>query len=102
MVESTDGVYLVPAFVGPGTPYWDSDARGAIFGLTRGTRREHLVRATLESLAYQMKDVLDVMIADSGIEFKSLSVDGGDVTNVFILIITSFIVDVSNNIPMCK
>ncbi|MCF2132434.1 glycerol kinase, partial [Strepomyces sp. STD 3.1] len=60
-VESTDGVYMVPAFVGLGTPYWDSDVRGAMFGLTRGTKKEHFVRATLESLAYQTRDVLDAM-----------------------------------------
>ncbi|WP_077624399.1 glycerol kinase GlpK [Sediminibacillus massiliensis] len=83
-VESTDGVYMVPAFVGLGTPYWDSDARGAIFGLTRGTSKEHFIRATLESLAYQTKDVLDAMIADSGIELKSLRVDGGAVKNDFL------------------
>ena len=57
-VDSTEGVYFVPAFVGLGTPYWDSEARGAIFGLTRGTTKEHFIRATLESLAYQTKDVL--------------------------------------------
>src|SRR5699024_10469785 len=61
-VDSTDGVYMVAALVGLGTPYWDTDARGAVFGLTRGTTKEHFVRATLESLAYQTKDVLDVMI----------------------------------------
>src|SRR5699024_4699162 len=69
-VDSTDGVYFVPAFVGLGTPYWDSDARGAAFGLTRGTTKEHFIRATLESLAYQTKDVIDVMTDDSGIELK--------------------------------
>jgi glycerol kinase len=84
-VESTDGVYLVPAFVGLGTPYWDSDARGAMFGLTRGTTKEHFVRATLESLAYQTKDVLDAMIADSGIDLKALRVDGGTVKNDFLM-----------------
>lgn len=84
-VSSTDGVYLVPAFVGLGTPYWDSDARGAVFGLTRGTSKEHFVRATLESLAYQTKDVLDAMIADSGIELKALRVDGGAVKNNFLM-----------------
>lgn len=62
-VESTDGVYFVPAFVGLGTPYWDSDARGAMFGITRGTTKEHFIRATLESLAYQTKDVLHAMVA---------------------------------------
>ncbi|MBK5461600.1 MULTISPECIES: glycerol kinase GlpK [unclassified Peribacillus] len=84
-VESTDGVYVVPAFVGLGTPYWDSDVRGAVFGLTRGTSKEHFVRATLESLAYQTKDVLDAMEADSGIELKTLRVDGGAVKNDFLM-----------------
>ncbi|TXL61716.1 glycerol kinase GlpK [Cerasibacillus terrae] len=84
-VDSTDGVYMVPAFVGLGTPYWDSEARGAIFGLTRGTRKEHFVRATLESLAYQTKDVLNAMIADSDIDLKSLRVDGGAVRNDFLM-----------------
>ena len=64
-VEDTDGVYVVPAFVGLGTPYWDSDVRGAVFGLTRGTSKEHFVRATLESLAYQTRDVLTAMESDS-------------------------------------
>ncbi|MBO0587874.1 glycerol kinase GlpK [Sporosarcina sp. E16_8] len=84
-VESTEGVYVVPAFVGLGTPYWDSDVRGAIFGLTRGTEKEHLIRATLESLAYQTKDVLDAMEADSGISLKMLRVDGGAVENDFLM-----------------
>ncbi|UOR11761.1 glycerol kinase GlpK [Halobacillus amylolyticus] len=84
-VESTEGVYLVPAFVGLGTPYWDSDARGAMFGLTRGTSKDHVIRATLESLAYQTKDVLDAMIADSGIDLKTLRVDGGAVKNNFLM-----------------
>ncbi|MFC4618348.1 glycerol kinase GlpK [Camelliibacillus cellulosilyticus] len=84
-VASTDGVYVVPAFVGLGTPYWDSDVRGAAFGLTRGTGREHFVRATLESLAYQTRDVLDAMTADSGIELKALRVDGGAVANNFLM-----------------
>jgi glycerol kinase len=84
-VESTEGVYVVPAFVGLGTPYWDSDVRGAIFGLTRGTQKEHFVRATLESLAYQTKDVLTAMEADSGISLKTLRVDGGAVKNNFLM-----------------
>ena len=84
-VDSTEGVYLVPAFVGLGTPYWDSDARGAVFGLTRGTTKEHFVRATLESLAYQTKDVLDAMIKDSGMNLKTLRVDGGAVKNDFLM-----------------
>ncbi|MDX8345609.1 MULTISPECIES: glycerol kinase GlpK [Rossellomorea] len=84
-VDSTDGVYVVPAFVGLGTPYWDSDVRGAVFGLTRGTSKEHFVRATLESLAYQTKDVLTAMEADSGISLKKLRVDGGAVKNDFLM-----------------
>ncbi|MGP4061130.1 glycerol kinase GlpK [Halobacillus sp. H74] len=84
-IDSADGVYLVPAFVGLGTPYWDSEARGAVFGLTRGTSTAHFVRATLESLAYQTKDVLDAMIADSGIDLKALRVDGGAVKNNFLM-----------------
>ncbi|HLR08906.1 MAG TPA: glycerol kinase GlpK [Bacillota bacterium] len=84
-VKSTDGVYVVPAFVGLGTPYWDSDVRGAVFGLTRGTEKAHFVRATLESLAYQTRDVVDAMIADSGIDLKKLRVDGGAVKNNFLM-----------------
>ncbi|MTH53442.1 glycerol kinase GlpK [Bacillus mangrovi] len=84
-VTSTDGVYVVPAFVGLGTPYWDSDVRGAVFGLTRGSSKEHFIRATLESLAYQSRDVLDAMEADSGISLKTLRVDGGAVKNNFLM-----------------
>ena len=80
-VESSEGVYVVPAFVGLGTPYWDSEVRGAVFGLTRGTTKAHLVRATLESMAYQTKDVLDVMQRDAGLQLKALRVDGGAVRN---------------------
>ena len=84
-VESTEGVYIVPAFVGLGTPYWDGDARGSILGITHGTTKAHVVRATLESLAYQTKDVLDVMIKESRIDLKSLRVDGGAVKNDFLM-----------------
>ncbi|QVK18467.1 glycerol kinase GlpK [Mycoplasmatota bacterium] len=84
-VSSTEGVYVVPAFVGLGTPYWDSDARGAVFGLTRGTTKEHFIRATLESIAYQSKDVLTAMEEDSNITLKSLRVDGGAVKNNFLM-----------------
>lgn len=80
-VPHPDGVYVVPAFAGLGAPYWDMYARGAIFGLTRGTTKAHLVRATLESLAYQTKDVLDAMEKDSGISVKTLRVDGGASAN---------------------
>lgn len=84
-VEDTDGVYFVPAFVGLGAPRWDSEVRGAVFGLTRGTSKEHFVRATLESLAYQTRDVLDAMQSDSGISLKTLRVDGGAVKNDFLM-----------------
>ena len=84
-VESTDGVYVVPAFVGLGAPYWDSEARGAIYGITRGTTRDHLVRATLEAIAYQTRDVLNAMEADSKIKLKSLRVDGGAAANNFLM-----------------
>ena len=93
-VDSTEGVYVVPAFVGLGTPYWDSDVRGAVFGLTRGTSKEHFVRATLESLAYQTKDVLSAMEADSGIPLNTLRVDGGAVKNDFLMQFQSDILDV--------
>ena len=99
-VESTDGVYVVPAFVGLGTPYWDSDVRGAVFGLTRGTSKEHFVRATLESLAYQTKDVLSAMEADSGIELKTLRVDGGAVMNNFLMNFQSDLLNVPVERPV--
>ncbi|SDO24776.1 glycerol kinase [Psychrobacillus sp. OK028] len=84
-VESTEGVYFVPAFVGLGTPYWDSEAKGSIFGLTRGTTKEHFIRATIESLAYQTKDVLETMEKDSGVDVETLRVDGGAVSNEFLM-----------------
>ena len=99
-VESTDGVYVVPAFVGLGTPYWDSEVRGAVFGVTRGTTKEHFIRATLESLAYQTKDVLCAMEADSGIELKTLRVDGGAVKNNFLMKFQSDILDVPVERPV--
>jgi glycerol kinase len=83
-VDSTDGVYFVPAFTGLGAPHWDGRARGTIVGLTRGTRKEHLVRATLESIAYQTRDVAEAMEADSGVETTTLRVDGGAVKNNFL------------------
>jgi glycerol kinase len=83
-VDSTDGVYLVPAFTGLGAPHWDGRARGTIVWMTRGTRKEHIVRATLESIAYQTRDVAEAMEADSGVETTSLRVDGGAVKNNFL------------------
>lgn len=84
-VEDTDGVYVVPAFTGMGAPYWEQNARGMIVGLTRGSSREHLVRATLEALAYQTYDVLKAMEQDCGMELKEIKVDGGACTNNFLL-----------------
>jgi glycerol kinase len=98
-VESTEGVYVVPAFVGLGTPYWDSDVRGAVFGLTRGTSKEHFVRATLESLAYQTRDVLDAMESDSSIHLKKLRVDGGAAANDFLMQFQSDILGVGVERP---
>ncbi len=84
-VPSTLGVYLVPAFVGLGAPYWDAEARGAIVGLTRGVTRDHLVRAALEALAYQTRDVADAMAADAGAALRELRVDGGASSNDFLM-----------------
>jgi glycerol kinase len=83
-VDDTGGVYVVPAFVGLGAPYWRSDVRGAVFGLTRGTGRDHLVRAALESMAYQTRDVLAAMQADAGIALTELRADGGAIVNDFL------------------
>jgi len=84
-IPSSEGVYVVPAFVGLGAPYWDQYARGTIVGLTRGTGRAHIVRATLESIAYQTRDVVDAMESDSGIDLQTLRVDGGAVNNDFLM-----------------
>ena len=84
-VDSTLGVYLVPAFVGLGAPHWDADARGALVGLTRGVTRAHVVRAALESLAYQTRDVVDAMAADAGEALRALRVDGGAAANSFLM-----------------
>ncbi len=84
-VKDSNGVYVVPAFVGLGAPYWDMYARGAILGLTRGANRNHIVRATLESIAYQTKDVLEAMQEDSKIKLQALKVDGGAVANNFLM-----------------
>ncbi|MDG2332604.1 MAG: glycerol kinase GlpK [Myxococcota bacterium] len=84
-VPDTDGVYLVPAFTGLGTPYWDERARGVMVGLTRGTRREHIVRAGLESIAFSSRDVVDAMVTDAGLQLDSLRVDGGACQNDFLM-----------------
>lgn len=84
-LSSNEGVYIVPAFVGLGTPYWDSDARGAMFGLTRGTTKEHITRAVLESICYQSMDVLRAMEEDTKLPIKSFKVDGGATVNQFLM-----------------
>ena len=84
-VEDTNGVVIVPAFAGLGAPYWDMYARGTIIGLTRGSNRNHIIRAALEAIAYQSKDVIDAMIQDSGLKLTSLKVDGGATENDFLM-----------------
>ncbi len=91
-VPDSGGVYVVPAFVGLGAPYWDSDARGTICGITRGTKREHIVRATLESIAYQCFDVLHAMERDTSVSFTRLAVDGGASANNFLM---QFLADIT-------
>lgn len=84
-VDSTNGTYLVPAFVGLGAPYWDNSARASILGMNRDTTKAHVVRAALESIAYQVKDLIDLMVQDGGIELKELRVDGGPTRNNFLM-----------------
>lgn len=98
-VEDTGGVYVVPAFAGLGAPYWDMYARGGIFGLTRGTKKAHLIRATLESLAYQTYDLLEVMEKDSNIKLKTLKVDGGACANNLLMQFQSDITNVNVERP---
>jgi len=93
-VKDSEGVYVVPAFVGLGAPYWEDKARGAVFGITRGTSRAHFVRATLESLAYQSKDIIDAMIKECKIPLKKLKVDGGAVANSLLMQFQSDILQV--------
>ncbi|MFB6228579.1 MAG: glycerol kinase GlpK [Halobacteriales archaeon] len=99
-VDSTDGVYMVPAFTGLGAPHWDGRARGAIVGMTRGTRKEHIVRATLEAIAYQTRDLAEAMEADSGVEMTSLRVDGGAVKNNFLCQLQSDIIQTDIERPV--
>ena len=98
-VSDTKGVYVVPAFTGLGAPYWDMYARGAIVGLTRGAGRNHIIRATLESIAYQTKDVIDAMIDDSKINLTVLKVDGGASANNFLMQFQSDILNVNIERP---
>ncbi|QQY80344.1 glycerol kinase [Keratinibaculum paraultunense] len=97
--KDNNGVYLVPAFVGLGAPYWDMYARGTIVGLTRGANRNHIIRAALESIAYQTRDVLEAMQEDSGIQLQELRVDGGAVENNFLMQFQSDILGVPVHRP---
>ncbi len=100
-VADTNGCYVVPAFTGLGAPHWDAYARGAVVGLTRGVNKYHLIRATLESLAYQTRDVLDAMQQDSGIELAALKVDGGACANNFLMQFQADIINAPVLRPVC-
>ncbi|MGI6714209.1 MAG: glycerol kinase GlpK [Bacilli bacterium] len=100
MIKDSEGVYFVPAFVGLGTPYWDDDVRGAIFGLTRATTKYHIVRATLEAIAYQSKDVIEVMRKEAQCDFQTLKVDGGATANNYLMQFQSDILSVQIQKPV--
>lgn len=100
-VENTSGVYFVPAFVGLGTPWWDDETRGAIFGLTRGTERHHITRAGLESIAYQSKDVIEAMKKEAGLELTALRVDGGASGNRLLMQFQADILQCEVHLPSC-
>ena len=100
-VEDTNGVYVVPAFVGIGTPYWNPYARGTVVGITRGCQKEHFVRATLESIAYQSADVIAAMEEDAGIALSDLKVDGGASTNDFLMQFQADIIGQTVHRPSC-
>lgn len=99
-LESNDDVYFVPALAGLGAPHWDAYARGALLGITRGTTRAHIVRATLESICYQTRDVMEAMQSDSGITLKEVRVDGGAVNNTFLMQFQSDILGVPVEVPL--
>ena len=101
-LDDNEGVYLVPAFVGLGTPYWDNDVRGTIFGLTRGTTRQHIVRAALESIAYQSRDVIEVMKKEAHLTLTHLSVDGGATDNEFLMQYQSDLLNIDIMKPQVK
>ena len=100
-VKDTGGVYLVPAFTGIGAPYWDPYARGTVVGITRGCKKEHFIRAALESMAYQTNDILKVMEKESGVKIRSLKVDGGASKNNFLMQFQSDILGVDVLRPQC-
>ena len=99
--DDEHSIYLVPAFVGLGTPYWDDEARGAIFGISRDTNKNHFVKASLESIAYQCKDVFEVMKLETKVNIKSLRVDGGATANTYLMQFQSDILQVDINLPKC-
>ena len=100
-VSDTHGCYVVPAFTGLGAPHWDQYARGTIVGITRGVNKYHIIRATLESIAYQVNDVLNAMKADSGINLAALKVDGGASANNFLMQTQADIINAPVNRPCC-
>lgn len=100
-VKDTNGCYVVPAFTGLGAPHWDQYARGTIVGITRGVNKYHIIRATLESLAYQVNDVLVAMKEDSGIDLAALKVDGGASANDFLMQTQANIINAPVNRPQC-
>ena len=99
--RDSHGVYIVPAFVGLGTPYWDDDARGAVFGLTRNSDNRHFTRAALESIAYQCRDVFEVMKEETGLSIPQLRVDGGATANSFLMQFQSNILNTKIDLPEC-
>ena len=100
-VKDTNGMYFVPAFVGLGTPYWDDDARGSAFGMTRGTTKSHFIRACLEAIAFQCKDVFEVMVKETNCCLKNLKVDGGATKNKFLMQFQSDILNTEIKLPAC-
>ena len=100
-VKDTNGCYVVPAFTGLGAPHWDQYARGAIVGLTRGVNKYHIIRATLDSLCYQVNDVLHAMKADSGIELAALKVDGGASANNYLVQTQANLINAPVQRPVC-
>lgn len=100
-VQGTHGCYVVPAFTGLGAPHWDQYARGTIVGITRGTNKNHIIRATLESIAYQVRDVIAAMEADAGIELRSLNVDGGASANNFLMQFQADMINAPVKRPAC-
>ena len=99
-VENTDGVYFVPAFTGLGAPYWNPEARGTIVGLTRGSSKNHIVRATLEAMVYQSKDLIEAMLEDSGLKLKEVKVDGGAVANNLLMQFLADMIDTEVERPV--